>query len=247
MFRDENDNDLNDFGPGEEALQVFLNRSDYLEVRLSWNDSWSRSGRDYDLYVFAPDGSYIISKNPQNGYDDQRPIEAVALFAPVRGNYSIKIKKYNASPDNAAFQLFSSQDLLYNNMENSSLGALASCPEVLTIGAVDALTLKLENYSSMGPNLEGRLKPDLVAPSNVTTSSYLPERFIGSSASAPYAAGIFALALEKGRKGGLSDTDIKRILLESAIDLGPSGPDYGYGLGLINLHKFAELKEEAQL
>lgn len=49
-------------------------------------------------------------------------------------------------------------------MENYSLGALASCPEVLTIGAVDASTLKLENYSSMGPTIDGRLKPDLVAP-----------------------------------------------------------------------------------
>jgi hypothetical protein len=244
VFRDENDNDLNDFGLGEEALQVFLSRSDYLEVRLSWNDSWSRSGRDYDLYVFAPDGSYTISKNPQNGYDDQRPIESVALFAPVRGNYSIKIKKYNASPDNAAFQLFSSQDLLYNNMENFSLGALASCTEALTIGAVDASTLKLENYSSMGPTMDGRLKPDLVAPDNVTTSSYLPEKFRGSSASVPYAAGIFALALEKGRKLGLSDAEIERMLLESAKDLGPPGPDNGYGRGLINLHNFTKLKEE---
>ena len=153
VFRDENDNDLNDFGPGEEALQVFLNRSDYLEVRLSWNDSWSRSGRDYDLYVFAPDGSYIISKNPQNGYDDQRPIEAVALFAPVRGNYSIKIKKYNASPDNAAFQLFSSQDLLYNNMENSSLGALASCHRGLDYRSRGCINPKTGELQLHGPEL----------------------------------------------------------------------------------------------
>ena len=245
IFRDENGNGFNEFGPGEEALQVFLNRSEYLEVRLSWNDTWGRSARDYDLYIFAPDGSYTISKNPQNGYDDQRPIENGAFFASVRGNYSIKIKKYNASQDNAAFQLFSSQDLLYHNMENLSLGALASCPEALTIGAVDASTLKLENYSSMGPTLDGRLKPDLVAPDNVTTSSYLPFTFKGSSASVPYAVGIIALALEKGRKLGLSDAEIERMILKSAIDLGPPGADNGYGLGLINLHSFIKLKEES--
>jgi len=109
---------------------------------------------------------------------------------------------------------------------------------------VDASTLKLENYSSMGPTMDGRLKPDLVAPDNVTTSSYLPEKFRGSSASVPYAAGIFALALEKGRKLGLSDAEIERMLLESAKDLGPPGPDNGYGRGLINLHNFTKLKEE---
>jgi hypothetical protein len=243
-FRDEDGDDFNEFGPGEESLQVTLERGKPFRVYLSWNDSWSRSDMDYDLYVFAPDGSYTISRNPQNGYMGHRPLEGVFLFAPVQGNYSIKIKKYNASPDNAAFHLFSSEDLLAHNIENFSLGALASCPEVLTVGAVDASTLKLENYSSMGPTADGRLKPDLVAPANVTTSSYLPERFTGSSASAPYAAGIFALALERGRKLGLSDAEVERMLLESAIDLGPPGADNGYGRGLINLHRFAELKEE---
>jgi hypothetical protein len=243
-FRDEDGDDFNEFGPGEESLQVTLERGKPFRVYLSWNDSWSRSDMDYDLYVFAPYGSYTISRNPQNGYMGHKPLEGVFLFAPVQGNYSIKIKKYNASPDNAAFHLFSSEDLLAHNIENSSLGALASCPEVLTVGAVDASTLKLENYSSMGPTMDGRLKPDLVAPANVTTSSYFPKRFTGSSASAPYAAGIFALALEKGRKFGLSDTRIEEILLESAIDLGPPGADNGYGRGLINLHGFAKLEEE---
>lgn len=243
-FRDEDGDDFNEFDQGDESLQVTLKRGMPFQVRLSWNDSWYRPSRDYDLYIFAPDGSYTISRNPQNGYEGENPVELAALVAPVLGNYSIKIKKYNASPDNAAFHLFSSEDLLAHNIENSSLGALASCPEVLTIGAVDTLTLKLENYSSMGPTMDGRLKPDLVAPSNVTTSSYQPGRFAGSSASAPYAAGIFALALEKGRKLGLSDAEIKRMLLEDAIDLGPPGPDNGYGRGLINLHSFAELMED---
>lgn len=244
IFRDDDGNGFNEFGPGDEALQVALKRGVLFQARLSWNDSWSRSSRDYDLYVFAPDGSYTISRNLQNGYDGEKPIEMATLVAPVRGNYSIKIKEYNATPDNAAFHLFSSEDLLAYNMENNSLGALAICPEVLTIGAVDAWTLKRENYSSMGHALDGRLKPDLVAPDNVTTSSYLPFAFKGSSASAPFAAGIFALALEKGRKLGLSDSEIESILLESAIDLGPPGADNGYGRGLINLHSFAKLKEE---
>jgi hypothetical protein len=85
------------------------------------------------------------------------------------------------------------------------------------------------------------LKPEFVAPDNVTTASYLPEKFQGSSASVPYAAGIFALALEKGRKLGLTDEEIVQFLLNSAIDLGPKGPENEYGYGLINLKSFAEL------
>ena len=101
----------------------------------------------------------------------------VFMFAPVSGNYSIKIKKYSALRDDITFQLFASQDLSKYNIENSSLGALASCSEVITVGAVDASNLQLENYSSMGPAIDGRLKPEFVAPDNVTTASYLPEKF----------------------------------------------------------------------
>ncbi len=240
-FRDENNNGFNEFGPGDEALDLTLQRGMPLTVWLSWNDSWSQASQDYDLYVFAPDGTYTISKNPQEGYEGQEPIETVFLIAPVSGNYSIKIKKYSAFRNNISFQLFASQNILKYDIKNSSLGGLASCPEVITVGAVDASNLALENYSSMGPTIDGRLKPDLVAPDNVTTASYMPEKFQGSSASVPYAAGIFALALEKGRKLGLSDAEIESLLLNSTMDLGPSGADNGYGRGLINLKSFAKL------
>ncbi len=240
-FWDENDNGFNEFGSGDEALNLTLQRGMPLQVRLSWNDSWSNASQDYDLYVFAPDGTYAISKNPQEGYAGQEPIEMVFMFAPVSGNYSIKIKKYSALREDIAFQLFASQNLSKYNIENSSLGTLASCPEAITVGAVDASTLQLENYSSMGPTIDGRLKPEFVAPDNVTTASYLPEKFRGSSASVPYAAGIFALALEKGRKLGLQDAEIEQLLRNSAMDLGPHGLDNGYGYGLINLKSFVNL------
>ncbi len=86
------------------------------------------------------------------------------MIAPVSGNYSIKIKKYNASRDNIAFQLFASENLSKYDIKNSSLGGLASCPEVITVGAVDASNLVLENYSSMGPTIDGRLKPESCGP-----------------------------------------------------------------------------------
>jgi len=234
-FRDKDGNGFNEFAPDDETLNLVLKRGMSLRVWLSWNDSWTRSLQDYDLYLLAPDGTNVLSSNPQKGYEGQKPLEAISLIAPVSGNYSIKIKKYNASKENMEFQLFASQNLSEYNFENSSLGVLASCPEVITVGAVDASTLQLENYSSRGPTIGGRLKPELVAPDNVTTASYMPDKFRGSSASAPYVAGLFALALEKGRKLGISDAKIERMVMNSTIDLGISGPDNGYGYGLIKL------------
>jgi len=240
-FRDRNENGFNEFGPGAESLNLTAKRRELIAVYLSWNESWSQADQDYDLYLYSPDGSYAISNIPQEGYEGQDPAELVTMIAPVSGEYSIQIRRYSATDENITFQLFSSHNLSNYNVSASSIGALASCPEVITVGAVDAQTLQLEDYSSMGPTLDGRMKPELVAPDNITVSSYMPEMFKGSSASAPFAAGIFALALEKGRKIGMKDEDVVALLFDSAIDLGPEGPENGYGYGLVNLKRFAEL------
>lgn len=240
-FADTNGNGFNEFAPGDETLDLEMERGSDLQVLLSWNDSASGPIHDYDLYIYAPDGSNYLSSNPQKGYDTQEPLETISLIAPASGKYSIKIKNFNASKDDIRFELFSSQNLSEYDVEDGSLGTLASCADVITVGAVDASTLLLENYSSRGPTIDGILKPELVAPDNVTTASYMPKKFLGNSASAPYVAGIFALALEKGRKLGLDDGEIVSMILNSSIDLGPTGPDNGYGYGLANLNKIASL------
>jgi subtilisin family serine protease len=101
------------------------------------------------------------------------------------------------------------------------------------VGAINLSTLDVQPYSSRGPTKDGRRKPDLVAPDNMTTSSYISQAFVGTSASAPYVAGCAALIMEIF--GDDPDLDTGRVLLESATDLGPPGPDNTYGYGLVNL------------
>lgn len=240
-FQDENENGFHEFGSDNESLNLTAERGDLIGVWLSWNDSWDWADQDFDLYLYSPIGTSAISRNPQEGYDGQKPAELVTMLAPVNGDYRIQIRRYSASEENISFQLFSTHNLSNYIVSACSVGALASCSECITVGAVDAQTLLLENYSSMGPTQDGRMKPELVAPDNITVSSYMPEMFGGSSASAPYAAGIFALALEKGRRMGMSDDEVVALLLDSAIDLGPAGPENEYGYGLVNLKRFAEL------
>jgi len=40
---------------------------------------------------------------------------------------------------------------------------------------------------------------------------------------------------------GMKDEEIVQLLFDSAIDLGPTGPENEYGYGLANLKRFAEL------
>ncbi len=238
-FQDPDEDGFNNFGSNDQTINLTAERGELIQIWLSWDEDWLHAARDYDLYLYAPDGSYAVSKNPQEGYFGQKPMEFVSLVAPSDGIYQIAIKRYNAVSDNTSFQLFSSHKLDEYDVPNSSLGVIACCEDVITVGAVDISTLKVENMSSRGPTGDGRLKPDIVAPDNVTTITYWPEKFKGTSAAAPHVVGCVALAIEKfGRMDGQR---IKDALERSAKDLGAAGPDNVYGYGLVDIRSLKGL------
>jgi len=238
-FVDPDRNDLNNFSQDDESINITLEKGDPVTLWLSWGDDWLRASQDYDLRLDYPHGDYSVSDNPQKGYRGHKPIETISLFAPENGVYQIKIKKYDPAAKDVKFNLFTTHDLDEYRVPNSSIGVLASCEDVITVGAIDVSTLEIEPYSSRGPTEDGRLKPDVVAPDNVTTSSYYSRKFNGTSASAPYVAGCLALAMQMF--DGENRSDVKNLLTENAVDLGPSGPDNTYGYGLINLKNLMEV------
>lgn len=237
-FRDRDLDGYCDFEKMDESINLTAKRGELIRIWLNWDEDWLHARRDYDLYLYAPDNTYSSSNNPQKGYFGHKPSEFISMIAPADGIYQIAIKKYKVENDNISFQLFSSHKLDEYNVQNGSLGVIACSEDVITTGAVDISTLKIENSSSRGPTRSGKLKPDLVAPDNVTTISYWPDKFIGTSSSAPYIAGCIALVLE--RYGRSSFSDIKAALLASCKDLGPKGPDYAYGYGLLNISTLKE-------
>ncbi|MBN1236256.1 MAG: S8 family serine peptidase [Methanotrichaceae archaeon] len=237
-FKDRDLDNYCDFAENDESINLSAKRGELVRIWLNWDEDWHRAQYDYDLYLYAPDNTYSSSNNPQQGYFGHKPAEFISMIAPTDGIYQIAIKKYKADNDITSFQLFSSHRLNEYNVQNGSLGIISCSEDVITTGAVDIFTLKIENSSSRGPTRNGKLKPDLVAPDNVSTMSYWPERFIGTSSSAPYIAGCTALVLEK--YGSASFSEIKAALMASCIDLGPKGPDYAYGYGLVNVDSIKE-------
>jgi hypothetical protein len=104
----------------------------------------------------------------------------------------------------------------------------------------------IEFFSSRGPTLDGRLKPDLVAIDGVTVTGAgrFPSPFFGTSAAAPHVAGIAALVLQVAPclRSGASDalsavdgrTTLRDLLVASADPLGPTVPNTTFGFGLAN-------------
>ncbi|WP_430782740.1 S8 family serine peptidase [Actinoplanes sp. G11-F43] len=85
------------------------------------------------------------------------------------------------------------------------------------------------DYTATGGSL--RVKPEITAADGVVTTVPGFERFFGTSAAAPHAAAIAALALSGNP--GLTNAEIRAGLTGTALDLTPSGYDARTGNGLI--------------
>jgi hypothetical protein len=105
----------------------------------------------------------------------------------------------------------------------------AKYPSSIAVGAIDHLKLRA-SFSSTGEELE------LVAPGTNILSTYLKNSYVqmsGTSMATPYISGVTALLLE--RNPTTSAENIREILQQNAVDLGPVGRDSQYGYGLVQI------------
>jgi hypothetical protein len=117
----------------------------------------------------------------------------------------------------------------------SSITEPASSPYALAVGAADVVSHVLEPFSSQGPTIDGRTKPDITGFDGV--SSNLPEfgvrntstgtGFYGTSAAAPHVAGAAVLVSEANP--GMDAAQIQDFL-ERRAGTSPASNQTGHGL-----------------
>jgi len=135
----------------------------------------------------------------------------------------------------------------------------AVAKNIIAMGATNSDDDSLAPFSSRGPTADGRIKPDLVAPGcdgscigqrRPPEDPCDPNEYIwstwpgdtydgmnGASCATPVVSGSVALMLEDWRNNHTGDplpSTIKAILIQTAVDLGNTGPDYSSGYGKIN-------------
>ncbi|HRS13999.1 MAG TPA: CARDB domain-containing protein, partial [Candidatus Bipolaricaulis sp.] len=192
---------------------------------LTW-DAWPATGDDYDLYLYGPTGTLVANSTATQGGTEQ-PTERITTTAGSSGTYRVRIQK--ASGATRRLSLFSIVHDLTPAVSASSMPAPANAAEVLSVGAINwanYATGPIAAYSSRGPTGDGRAKPDLAAPDNVTTGMDYYSPFPGTSAAAPHVAGIAALL--KAEAPSLNRSSLTSRILSFCV---PMGDPYAFGAG----------------
>lgn len=120
-----------------------------------------------------------------------------------------------------------------------SIADPGNAESAITVGAThkrEPHTYGVSYFSSRGPTGDGRRKPDLVAPGEKiwsTTPGNEAEEMDGTSQAAPHVAGAAALLMQRSPELIGRPAEIKRILMETATDLGRE--PYFQGAGMLDI------------
>lgn len=214
--------------------QIWLDSDDgAVDVRLRWSETFGAASSDIDLVVFNKNGSECgRSEEPQDG--DDAPYEEVQAEGCGARVYATLIAGgARADLSRLTGVLYSASgldpDLATDGGEISIPGDAAGA---VTVGAWDWSLASLTDTSSWGPTDDGRLKPEVVAPANVSTASGGRRALSGTSAATPHAAGLGALWAEAAE--ARDPEGMKAWIEAGAVDEGATGPDDQSGYGLLS-------------
>ena len=223
-FRDDNRDAINEFRPGVQQLAHYFATGDLITLSLRWEDDWNAACADYDIELFSPGGALIRSSRRLQECTGT-PVEALQVLATETGNYYARVIRGNTVPARRLDVVFvgspdrgAGVDL---PVPGGSIGAPADHPGVVTVGALTMAIVRSEaSYSSRGPTIDGRTKPEILAPTGIGVSG--GETFAGTSAAAPHVAAAMALLREAlpgiTRAGLTAELQSRGVLLPGVQD-----------------------------
>ena len=181
---------------------------------------------------------YLITKSAGNSRSENGPDF-------TKGEY------YNLKNTKDSSNIIRSKNDAYDIISTTG-----TAKNILTVGAIESIQqtpnlptdVRVSNFSSWGPTDDGRIKPDIMgvgtsilSASNASNSSYTT--LDGTSMSSPQVAGSLLLLqqlynrLNNGKF--MRSATLKGLVIHTAMDFGPLGPDYQSGWGLLNAENAA--------
>lgn len=141
-----------------------------------------------------------------------------------------------AAAGNLGYRQFSGENEPFHAYSTLSITDPGNAEDVITVGAThkyEPHAYGISYFSSRGPTPDGRPKPDLVAPGERIVSTLPDEEFgplDGTSQAAPHVSAAAAMLMARYPELNAEPRKIKKILCESATDLGRERAFQGHGL-----------------
>jgi len=215
---------------------------------ISWAGATSDPNSYYHLALFTDPGL----TTPALDKTTQQPIQSIGLSAlpdphasmgpgaiSSPGPYYVAVRRVG-NPPTTNLTVFCRMDMSATaRVTASSSPTPGDAAGAFSVGAFDATKLTPESYSSEGPTDDGRLKPDIAAPTNVLITPGDPESDEvnacgGTSCATPHVGGAAALIWGEVAAAGGAGSVAQRVrdrLVAQALDVGTPGPDTFFGAG----------------
>lgn len=223
-----------EYDPGPEGRHLFsggpLNelgttgdKPDAELRRAEFTLAWSEPGDAYtlELHRLTEDGTDLVAQSVREDGTSSR------LVTPVDPDerYAVAVDGPEEDAD-ATLRITSTTHSLVSNESSGSIAAPAAAPGVIAVGATDPATGELEPFSGRGPTPDGRPGVDVVAPHEQPVPE-TGDRFVGTSASAAFVAGVTALVVDADPS--LEPLAVRWRLVSTAGDDDPPEGTVGHG------------------
>ncbi|MFD0862268.1 S8 family serine peptidase [Sungkyunkwania multivorans] len=201
------------------------------------NSSIIGKGVAQDAILFMSDFNNLLPDSQQLLEDAQVSIQNHSYGTQIENFYGALAASYDQQIyDNPSMlHVFSSgnegvtvpEDGIYANlgMYANLTGNFKMAKNILTVGAIDREKNSV-SFSSKGPAFDGRIKPEIVAYSNVGTSN--------TAALVTGTSVLLEQAYENIETTSPTSAMLKAVLINGADDIGDRGPDFETGFGNLN-------------
>jgi subtilisin family serine protease len=239
-FTDTNADTFHEWSGSDSANRVIWPRGASICGFLTW-DEWPNAKSDFALVLLDPASGTVLAESDTAQTGSQPPVErlcttpnltgsnVVAAWA-VIGHRVVGTPRLDFTGDSPPLQY---------SVPADSIVDPATSPGAFAVGALCWQTGTLEPYSSQGPTIDGRVKPDIAGHDSVSGATYgafvgsCPSGFAGTSAASPEVAG--AAALVKQAQPSFGPNELQSFLERNATDVGAPGPDDQTGAGALHL------------
>jgi subtilisin family serine protease len=243
QFTDANQDGLHEWAGGNPIDQEVWPAGAALCGHLTW-DEWPDARSDLGLALVDPATDKVIAAADDSQTGTQPPEEDLCTDTNTTGSnltvgWVVFSHKVVGAP---RLDLFTSASGIDSDLQYSvaagSVADPATSASALAVGAVCWQSGALEPFSSQGPTIDGRVKPDIAGHDSVSGSIFGPYTgcftgFSGTSAASPEVAGAAALVAQHNLSA--TPAQIEAVLTRSAVDAGPAGLDDQTGAGVLRL------------